>query len=155
MPSLHPQTKDSFVLSLGAGAARRLSLARGALELLLDPPPGVRTRRAPLMLGRDAEAGEVTLSRTRRTLELRVHDPPRLLLAKAEDARRLLRGELNALALVEATDGAAGGPPADARGAEAAEEKRRAQQARLRDLVARRLGDPRPPAEGPPEDARP
>jgi len=111
MPSIHPLTKDALVLALGAGAQRRYSIRRGQLEMLLDPLEGVRTRRAPLLLGRDAEVGELTLSRSRRTLEVRVHDPPRLLLASAERARAFLRGELLALPLVDATDGDARPPP--------------------------------------------
>lgn len=159
MPSLHPLTQDSFVLALGAGAASRLSVRRGLMELLLDPPEGVRPKGVPLMLGRDHEAGEARLSRTGRTLELRVHDPPRLFLAKAEDARRLLRGELDALALTEATDGATGpSPAAIAQGSEeeaarAAAQRQRAHAERLRALVEKRLGTPAPSGKDPKEDA--
>lgn len=150
MPSLHPLTQDSFVLALGAGAASRLSLRRGLLEMLLDPPEGVKPKGVPLMLGRDHEAGEARLSRTGRTLELRVHDPPRLFLAKADDARRLLRGELEALALTEATDSATGPPGApggtEEEAARAAADRQRAHAERLRALVEKRLG---PKKEGP------
>lgn len=106
MPSVHPLTRDALAVTLGAGPRDRLSLRRGALEMLLDPP--------------------------------------RLFLASAEQARRLLRGETGALALVEATDAdASPAPPADP---DAAERKRREASERLRALVEKRL-PPRPPAE--------
>jgi hypothetical protein len=107
MATIVPLTKDALVLALGAGAKTRFTIRRGALELLLLPREGVETRRVPLMLGRDAEVGELRLSKTGRTLEVRVLDPPRLFLVRAETARAFLRGELNALPLIDATDNAA------------------------------------------------
>lgn len=129
--SIHPLTKDALVVTLGASL--RLSLRRGQLEMLLDPLPDVRTRRVPLMQGRDHEAGDVTLSKSGRNLVLRVADPPRLFLASAERARAFLRGELGALPLVEATDNDAAPAPRDRAPAPTPEER----AASLADLARR------------------
>lgn len=89
----------------------RFVLRRDVLEMLLTPREEVRVRRVPLLRGRDVEAGELTLSRTGRTLEARLFDPPRLLLGKAEDARDMLRGRRHAAAMFEATDDDTTAPP--------------------------------------------
>lgn len=122
MASIHPLTKDALVVTLSASL--RFSLRRGELEMLLDPLPDVRTRKVRLMQGRDHEAGDVTLSKSGRNLVLRVLDPPRLFLASAERARAMLRGELGALPLVDATDNDATPAPRAAAEAPSPDERR-------------------------------
>jgi hypothetical protein len=117
MATIHPLTQDACVLAVDA--SKRISFRRGALEMLLDPPEGRRVERVPLSYGRDDESGELRLSKTGRTLEARLYDPPRLFLVAAAKARAFLRGELSTLTLFEATDDAAGTTHAGARVADA------------------------------------
>lgn len=144
MAVIHPLTKDACVLSLGAN--RRFSFRRGALDLLLFPRDDTKTTRVPLQLGRDHEAGDITLSKTGRTLLVRVYDPSRLLVAKADDARAFLRDEVNAVLLTDATDNEVGrprAPPPAPEDAAAAAQARRDALAELAARTRRRLaGEP-------------
>lgn len=139
MASIHPLTQDACVLTVSAKL--RLTFRKGALEMLLFPEAGRDVRRVPLAWGRDAEGGEMTLSKTGRTLEVRVNDPPRLFLADADEARAFLRGRLNALALTEATDNSAA--------------RRKPTLEELKAAAARKAAPPEPAAPAPSAAPRP
>lgn len=116
MASIRPVGKDTLVLAVGA--KHRFTFRTGALEMLLDPAPGMRVERVPLVRGVTDEVGEIALTPSRRSLVVRLRDPPRQYLAKAENALRLVRGELNALDLIDVSDPPnARTPPATARDA--------------------------------------
>lgn len=102
MAAIHLLGPDKGVVVVGASV--KLTFRLGALAMLLDRPAGMTTARVPLHRHAEVEGGDMTLSKTGRTLMVRVVEPARLYLAKADDARAFVKGELNAVKLLDVTE---------------------------------------------------
>ncbi|HWG90909.1 MAG TPA: hypothetical protein VNZ52_08705 [Candidatus Thermoplasmatota archaeon] len=87
-----------------AGPRERYTFRRGALEMLLDPPEGLRKTKVPLQRTPEVEGGAITISKTGRTLMVETWEPRKLFVCKADDVRLLLKGKLNAVNLTDVTE---------------------------------------------------
>lgn len=105
MPWIHPLKRDTVVVAIGPG--QKYTLHKPALRALLSRMQKPRTERVPLIRVREGEAGDVTLSKSGRSIVIRVNEPGHpeyTLLASIREARAFLEGTIPSLLLHDARE---------------------------------------------------